>query len=32
MAGALYLRLMYERFGYPGLFGAYNAAPVSMTR
>ncbi len=23
----LYLRLMYDRFGYPGLFGAYNAGP-----
>ena len=27
LAGTLYLRLMYERFGYPGLFGAYNAGP-----
>ncbi|HEY0596358.1 lytic transglycosylase domain-containing protein [Sphingopyxis sp.] len=27
MAGTLYLRLMYDRFGYPGLFGAYNAGP-----
>lgn len=27
LAGAFYLRLMYERFGYPGLFGAYNAGP-----
>ena len=27
LAGAAYLRLMYERFGYPGLFGAYNAGP-----
>lgn len=26
-AGAAYLRLMYDRFGYPGLFGAYNAGP-----
>lgn len=26
-AGTLYLRLMYERFGYPGLFAAYNAGP-----
>src|SRR3546814_16843640 len=23
-----YLRLMYERFGYPGLFAAYNAGPA----
>lgn len=28
MAGAAYLRLMYDRFGYPGLFGAYNAGPT----
>jgi soluble lytic murein transglycosylase-like protein len=27
MAGAYFLRLMYDRFGYPGLFGAYNAGP-----
>jgi soluble lytic murein transglycosylase-like protein len=27
MAGVAYLRLMYDRFGYPGLFGAYNAGP-----
>lgn len=27
MAGAAYLRLMFDRFGYPGLFGAYNAGP-----
>jgi len=27
LAGTYYLRLMYERFGYPGLFGAYNAGP-----
>jgi soluble lytic murein transglycosylase-like protein len=27
LAGTFYLRLMYERFGYPGLFGAYNAGP-----
>ena len=27
LAGSLYLRLMYDRFGYPGLFGAYNAGP-----
>jgi soluble lytic murein transglycosylase-like protein len=26
-AGTFYLRLMYERFGYPGLFAAYNAGP-----
>lgn len=27
LAGTLYLRLMYDRFAYPGLFGAYNAGP-----
>jgi soluble lytic murein transglycosylase-like protein len=27
LAGTLFLRLMYDRFGYPGLFGAYNAGP-----
>jgi soluble lytic murein transglycosylase-like protein len=28
VAGAFYLRQMYDRFGYPGLFGAYNAGPL----
>lgn len=28
LAGTLYLRLMYDRFSYPGLFGAYNAGPA----
>lgn len=28
LAGACYLRAMYDRFGYPGLFGAYNAGPA----
>lgn len=28
LAGTYYLRLMYARFGYPGLFGAYNAGPA----
>lgn len=28
MAGAAYLRAMFDRFGYPGLFGAYNAGPA----
>jgi len=28
LAGSFYLRLMYERFGYPGLFAAYNAGPT----
>lgn len=27
IAGTGYLRLMYDRFGYPGLFAAYNAGP-----
>ncbi len=27
LAGTFYLRLMYDAFGYPGLFGAYNAGP-----
>lgn len=27
IAGAAYLREMYDRFGYPGLFAAYNAGP-----
>jgi soluble lytic murein transglycosylase-like protein len=27
LAGAAFLRLMYDRFGYPGLFAAYNAGP-----
>lgn len=27
LAGTAYLRLMQERFGYPGLFAAYNAGP-----
>jgi len=28
LAGACYLRAMYDRFGYPGLFAAYNAGPA----
>jgi soluble lytic murein transglycosylase-like protein len=27
LAGTAYLRRMYRRFGYPGLFAAYNAGP-----
>lgn len=27
LAGTFYLRLMYDRFGYPGMFAAYNAGP-----
>jgi hypothetical protein len=30
-AGTAYLRLMYDRFGYPGLFAAYNAGPARYT-
>ncbi len=32
LAGSAYLRLMYDRFGYPGLFGAYNAGPARYAR
>ncbi|PXA97568.1 lytic transglycosylase domain-containing protein, partial [Nostoc sp. 3335mG] len=28
VAGACYLRRMYDRFGYPGAFAAYNAGPA----
>lgn len=28
LAGSYYLAKMYQRFGYPGLFGAYNAGPA----
>lgn len=28
VAGTAYLRRMYDRFGYPGLFAAYNAGPA----
>jgi soluble lytic murein transglycosylase-like protein len=28
IAGTAYLRQMYDRFGYPGLFAAYNAGPA----
>lgn len=31
LAGTFYLRLMYDRFGYPGLFAAYNAGPGRYT-
>ena len=27
LAGTAYLRALYERYGYPGLFAAYNAGP-----
>lgn len=32
LAGAAYLRLMYDRFGYPGLFAAYNGGPARYAR
>lgn len=32
LAGAFYLRLLYDRFGYPGLFAAYNAGPARYAR
>lgn len=32
LAGTAYLRRMYDRFGYPGLFGAYNAGPARYAR
>jgi soluble lytic murein transglycosylase-like protein len=28
LAGTAYLRLVYDRFGYPGLFAAYHAGPA----
>jgi soluble lytic murein transglycosylase-like protein len=27
LAGTAYLRMMYDRFGHPGMFAAYNAGP-----
>lgn len=32
LAGTAYLRAMYDRFGYPGLFAAYNAGPARYAR
>jgi len=32
MAGSFFLRLLYDRFGYPGLFAAYNAGPTLYAR
>lgn len=32
LAGTGYLRLLYDRFGYPGLFAAYNAGPGRYER
>jgi len=31
LAGTAYLRAMFDRFGYPGLFAAYNAGPARYT-
>jgi len=28
LAGTFYLRMLFDRFGYPGLFAAYNAGPA----
>lgn len=32
LAGTAYLRAMFDRFGYPGLFAAYNAGPGRYER
>lgn len=32
LAGTAYLRMMYDRFGYPGLFAAYNAGPARYSQ
>lgn len=32
LAGAFYLKLLHARFGYPGLFAAYNAGPARYQR
>ena len=32
LAGTAYLRVMYDHFGYPGLFAAYNAGPSRYSR
>lgn len=32
LAGTAYLKDMYDRFGYPGLFAAYNAGPGAYAR
>lgn len=32
LAGAAYLRAMYDRYGYPGFFAAYNAGPARYER
>ena len=32
LAGTAYLRQLYDRFGYPGMFAAYNAGPARYAR
>jgi soluble lytic murein transglycosylase-like protein len=32
LAGTAYLRILYDRFGYPGLFAAYHAGPGRYAR
>jgi hypothetical protein len=32
LAGTAYLRAMYDQFGYPGLFAAYNTGPDRYAR
>lgn len=32
LAGAAYLRAMHDRYGFPGLFAAYNAGPARYDR
>lgn len=32
IAGTAYLRALYDRFGYPGLFAAYNAGPARLAK
>jgi soluble lytic murein transglycosylase-like protein len=32
LAGTAYLRAMYELYGYPGMFAAYNAGPTIYER
>ena len=32
LAGTAYLRAMFDRFGYPGLFAAYNAGPARFAQ
>ncbi len=32
LAGAAYLKILYDRFGFPGLFAAYNAGPERYSK